>query len=191
MSFVPLHCNLVVGHACMSKRKGDDRDRKGNKKGKYVQSSHAVSLNGPGVMISCITGKERQAARDTITLFEEHADRIYGPVATAQGSNEVEHASVAAALKAEIEELNAADKSHKKRFWHLPTSAKGLVYVRFLDEAVIPSVLVKAIVQQVIYSFDLWFIHPHCDGSRSRSNNRLGLDFVFGSCPWIEWPRQA
>jgi len=56
-------------------RKGDDRDRKGNKKGKYGQggrgSDNGAHMNGPGIIVSCLTGKERDAARDAVALFEE------------------------------------------------------------------------------------------------------------------------
>ena len=48
--------------------------------------------------------------------------------------------SVADAIAAEVAELNAAAKpGGKRRFWHLTTSAKGLIYVRFLDERTVPS----------------------------------------------------
>lgn len=46
---------------------------------------------------------------------------------------------MADAIAAEVAEMNAGPKSGKKRFWHLTTSAKGLIYVRFLDDKMAPS----------------------------------------------------
>ena len=57
--------------------------------------------------------------------------------------------SVADAIAAEVAEMKAGMESGKKRFWHLTTSAKGLIYVRFLDEKVVPSEVVKAVVKSV------------------------------------------
>ena len=65
--------NVQFISLALSLRKGDDRDRSGNKKGKYQHKSqdNMTHMNGPGVMVSCLTGKERDAARDAIRLFEE------------------------------------------------------------------------------------------------------------------------
>jgi len=135
------------------KRKPDDRDKPGNKKGKYRNSNKGdsdVNMNGPGVMISCMTGKERNAAREIIWTFEELADTMFGKHKDGGSDATAAPMSIADALKAEVEELNEAEKSANKRFWFIPLAAKGLCYIRFLDPTVIPSKLVTALMEKVI-----------------------------------------
>lgn len=81
----------------------------------------------PGLLVTCLTGKERQCARETITLLDECCPQNEGAAAAKPAE---EKKSISARLTEELTSLR--DEAKRQYRYHRVKGVGGMVFVEFL-----------------------------------------------------------